>query len=170
MERIFRFSLASFLVFSTLFGFFSFSYATEDFGGINSTTNDEATSASEDARRILEAGDNPESSTTGNLETSTTGNTGSGGRFLNPLEPGGVNDLPTLIGKILDVVVRLGAYVAVLFLIWSGFLFVQAQGNQEAISKAKTTFLYTVIGVAILLGAKAIEIALRGTINSVLGT
>ncbi|MBX4215495.1 pilin [Candidatus Parcubacteria bacterium] len=90
------------------------------------------------------------------------------GQFRNPLN--GVDNLPTLLGRILQIVVRLGAYVAVLFIIWSGFLFVKAQGNTEALSEAKTTFFYTMIGVGILLGAEAIAYALTSTINSVIGT
>lgn len=92
---------------------------------------------------------------------------GNPSRLNNPLCSGGTctNDLPTLITRILDIVVRIGGYVALMFLIYSGFLFVKARGNSEELENAKKTFFYTVIGVAILLGAKGLSLALGNTIN-----
>ncbi len=46
--------------------------------------------------------------------------------------------------------------LAVLMIILSGFQFVTAQGNEEKIKKAKDTFKWTVIGVAIIIGARLI--------------
>lgn len=87
------------------------------------------------------------------------------GQLENPLR--GTNDLTTLIIKILGAVVKIGGYVAVLAIIWSGFLFVKAQGNETELAKAKTSFLYTIIGVAVLLAAQGLALALGKTIESV---
>ncbi|MDP3958284.1 MAG: TrbC/VirB2 family protein [bacterium] len=89
-----------------------------------------------------------------------------GVKLQNPLR--GINTLEQLIGKLLDIVVTLGTYVAVIFIIWSGFLFVKAQGKPEELSKAKTTFFYTIIGVALLIGAKGIQLAIEGTLTNLL--
>ncbi|OGZ04100.1 MAG: hypothetical protein A2648_02985 [Candidatus Lloydbacteria bacterium RIFCSPHIGHO2_01_FULL_41_20] len=83
----------------------------------------------------------------------------------NPLT--GVNSLGELAIKILDAVVEVGAYVAVIFIIYSGFLFVKAQGNPTEIETAKKTFFYTIIGVMILLGASAIAKAVGNTIRAI---
>jgi hypothetical protein len=82
--------------------------------------------------------------------------------LTNPLK---VNTLRELIGSVLDVIVQLGAYVAVIFIVWSGFLFVRAQGNEKELETAKKSFFYTIIGVAILLGAHALADALSATIT-----
>ena len=91
---------------------------------------------------------------------------GTGGSGLNnPLV--GVNNLGDLAVKILDAVVKVGGYVAVAFIIYSGFLFVKAQGNEKELEDAKRTFFYTIIGVMILLGAKAISLGVAETIKAI---
>lgn len=95
-----------------------------------------------------------------------TGVTGAG-TLKNPLS--GIDDLDTLAVRILEVVVQVGAYVAVLFIIWSGFKFVAARGNPTKLEEAKKTLVYTLIGVAILLAAQAIAMGISATIKSVVG-
>jgi type IV secretory pathway VirB2 component (pilin) len=86
----------------------------------------------------------------------------SGSSFPNPLT---VNSFGELINKILEeVVLPIGAVIAVLFLIYSGFLFVTARGNEEKLSTAKRAFLWTVVGVAVLLGALVISKGIQETI------
>lgn len=82
----------------------------------------------------------------------------------NPLGSIGVDNIPSLIEKILELVVVIGAPVVALFIIWSGFLFVSAQGNPEKIKTARTTLMYTLIGAALVLGATVIAKAIGGTI------
>ena len=77
----------------------------------------------------------------------------------NPLT--GVNSLGELAIKILDAVVEVGAYVAVIFIIYSGFLFVSARGNEEQLEKAKSTFFWAVIGAILVVGAYAIATAIE---------
>ncbi|MFA6552048.1 MAG: pilin [Candidatus Paceibacterota bacterium] len=89
--------------------------------------------------------------------------TNSGVTLPNPLSE---NCLTALISKLLVLVTYIGGIVAVFFIIYAGFLFVMAQGNEEGLKKAKNTLLYTVIGVAIILGANAIQIMLTGTLTS----
>jgi len=85
------------------------------------------------------------------------------GGLPNPLSE---NCLTALISKLLVLVTYIGGIVAVFFIIYAGFLFVMAQGNEEGLKTAKKTLLYTVIGVGIILGANAIQIMLTGTLTS----
>lgn len=74
--------------------------------------------------------------------------------------------LTSFIGDILDkIVLPIGAVVVVIFIIYSGFLFVVAQGNESKLEKAKTTLLWTIIGAAVLLGSWAIAQVVQSTIN-----
>ena len=83
----------------------------------------------------------------------------------NPL--GNTNTLPDLIQKILkDIVNPIGAVVIVFFIIYTGFLFVKAQGKPEEITKVKEILLYVIIGAVIILGANLIATAIQGTINA----
>lgn len=71
-----------------------------------------------------------------------------------------------LVDIIADIVLQIGGVVAVIFIIWSGFLFVTAGGSDEKITKAKNTFMWTIVGVAVLLGAKVIASAVVGFIET----
>jgi len=80
----------------------------------------------------------------------------------NPLK---VGTIPKFIAAILDIVISIGTWVAVFFIIYSGFLFIKARGDVKGLETAKKTFFGTVIGTAILLGAFVIAAAVRGTIT-----
>lgn len=88
---------------------------------------------------------------------------GSGQAIANPLK---FCSLEGLLDAILDAAIQLGTVILTLALIYTGFLFVAARGNEEAIKKARRALLYTIIGGLILLGAKAIEVVIRDTVNS----
>jgi hypothetical protein len=86
----------------------------------------------------------------------------------NPLS--GINDLNGLIVAILNIVLVIGVPIITLAIIYCGFLFVQAQGNSEEITQAKSALLYTIIGAALLLGAFVIANAIQGTVNDIKST
>jgi len=106
--------------------------------------------------------------TTG-TDTSTTKTTGidtttGSGKLINPLGEGATP--PGLLKAILEFVVRIGAVVVVLMLVYVGFLFVTAQGNETKITAAKSGLLWTVVGALILLGAQAIALAIEATVKA----
>lgn len=112
-----------------------------------------------------------------NFPTCTVG-AGSGGgynfnvKFINPLcTDGGDNcteDIPTLLNKILDALMLFLVPIVVVFIIYAGFLFVTAQGNETKLTKAKSVFGWTLVGAAILLGAKIIASVLSSTVTNIL--
>lgn len=98
------------------------------------------------------------------------------GSYAQVNQPGSLATIPNPLGKgndtimafiklLLDTLFPIASLVAVFFLIYSGFLMVTAGGNEEKLSKARQAFLWTVIGVAILLGAKVLSAVICGTIN-----
>jgi len=87
--------------------------------------------------------------------------------IVNPLGPN--TDLMTLIGKLLQIVAEIGAVVCIFFIIYSGFLFIKAQGDPAELTKAKSVFMWSVIGAAVLLGASVIADMIVGTVDSVIG-
>jgi small-conductance mechanosensitive channel len=74
-------------------------------------------------------------------------------KLENPL---GDKTFSELIDAIAVIVMKIGAVAAVIFIIWSGFLFITARGSEEQLKKAKATFTWTIIGTAVLLGASVI--------------
>lgn len=82
----------------------------------------------------------------------------------NPLA-GDVNSIFAFVTYILEnIVLPLGVVIVVFFVIYSGFLFVTAQGNFEKLQDARRTFLWVVIGAAILLGSVVIAKAIQTTV------
>ena len=89
-------------------------------------------------------------------------------KFINPLGPDGPQDIPTLLNKILDALMLFLVPIVVLFIIYAGFLFVMAQGNDVKLTKAKSVLGWTLVGAAILLGAKIITTVLSSTVTNIL--
>jgi len=81
----------------------------------------------------------------------------------NPIE---AESFQELVEAILEVAIAIGTPIAILAIIYSGFLFVKAQGKPESLKEARTAFGWTVVGVLVLLGAKLLATVIKGTITS----
>ena len=75
-----------------------------------------------------------------------------------------------LVSKILLIVVKVGWVLAFFFLIWSGFLFVTAAGSEEKLKTAKDTFVWTIVGSCIVLGAQVLSKVIETTVKNVVGS
>jgi len=80
--------------------------------------------------------------------------------------PIGSTTLSGFIEEILKIVITIATPIAILAIIYSGFLFVKARGNPEGIIKAREALMWTLIGVAVLLGAQLLSTVIQGTITS----
>jgi len=89
-----------------------------------------------------------------------------GGTSFSLPNPIAAGTFPDFIKKVLDVVLQIGVPVAALALVYSGFLFVKARGNAQELETAKKAFVWTVIGVAILLGAWILATVIDTTIKN----
>lgn len=85
-------------------------------------------------------------------------------KIENPLS---ATSLFCFLKDILDVLLTIGVIIAVLFMVYAGFLYVTARGSQEQLTKAKHAFLGAVIGTAIIMGVWVIAQAIVGTINAI---
>lgn len=90
---------------------------------------------------------------------------GANGVIDNPL--GEQKSLFVFLDTIIKALLQLGAVLAVIAVIYAGFTFVTAQGDEGKIKTAKSVLLYTVIGLAILLGAEIISAVIKNTITNV---
>ncbi len=86
-----------------------------------------------------------------------------GAGLMNPLQ---VSSIAELIQKLLEFVVKIGTILLTFMLIYVGFQFVIARGNEEKISTARTSLMWTIIGGLILLGAQVIASAIAATVNA----
>ena len=101
-------------------------------------------------------------------EGTMSGPTGNSGeiKLTNPFSKG--DNLYQFIQAVVsDILLPIGGVVAVIAIIYSGFKLVTARGNETKLEEAKRAFLYTTIGVAILLGAWAIAKVIENTITQI---
>ncbi len=75
--------------------------------------------------------------------------------------------LEGLLLRLFDIILYVGVPVVAFFLIWSGFMFITAQGSPEKLETARSRLLYTVIGAILLLGAWTISQAIKGTLEDI---
>lgn len=83
----------------------------------------------------------------------------------NPLSVCSVSEF---IALVLKVMVMVALPIISFFIVYSGFLFISAQGNPEQLSKAKTNLMYVIIGAILILGAWVIATLIGGTVSQVL--
>ena len=82
--------------------------------------------------------------------------------ITNPLKS---KTLLEFLNSILDVIMVFAVPIIVFFIIYAGFKFVMARGNETEITTAKNALLFAVIGGVIILGAKVILSVISGTIS-----
>jgi hypothetical protein len=92
-----------------------------------------------------------------------------GATLTNPLAGGDINDIPTLVARLLTIIVTIGVPLIALAIIYAGFKFVTAQGNPEKLEEAKKNLLWIIVGAAILLSAYAIAQGIEATISDIRG-
>lgn len=84
--------------------------------------------------------------------------------LINPLKGGG--NVESFLNSILEIVIRIGAIIVILMLVYVGYLFVIAQGKEAEIRDARQMLLWTIIGALVLLGSQAIAIGIKATVQA----
>lgn len=67
-----------------------------------------------------------------------------------------LNDLWRIALNIVEILIQLAGYAAVVLIVWGGIKFVLSQGSPDKISDARTTIMNAVIGLVVALAAVAI--------------
>jgi hypothetical protein len=94
---------------------------------------------------------------------------GDGTKLTNPLAAKGITSVQGLLAEVLKVVVQVGLVVVMFFIIYAGFLYVTAAGDETKIKAAHATFKNTIIGAIILLGAQVLATILDNTVKQLIG-
>lgn len=85
--------------------------------------------------------------------------------IANPLNPS-AGSVCGALKLFLNALLVLGIPVAVLFLVYAGFLFVWARGSKDGLAKAKSNFFYAIIGIAIFMGAWTLGQIIANTLGT----
>ncbi|MEK7090471.1 MAG: hypothetical protein AAB930_02705 [Patescibacteria group bacterium] len=76
------------------------------------------------------------------------------GTFEHLCNPSTATMLNQFFTAIVDFLWVYGMPFMVIFLVIAGFMFVTARGNEEQLTKAKAMLFWTIIGAAVIVGAK----------------
>lgn len=91
-------------------------------------------------------------------------NDGTGGSGLqNPLN---TPDITSFLLSLLRILEIFAVPLIIFMIIYAGFMYVTAQGNETIVSNAHKALLYAVIGGVIIIGAEAILAVIQGTVNA----
>jgi Type IV secretion system pilin len=86
--------------------------------------------------------------------------------FENPIKAESITEL---LSMLLTFFVHVATVLCVIYMIWSGFLFVKAQGNEKELETAKRAFFYALVGTILMLGAEVIATAISKTVADISG-
>lgn len=70
------------------------------------------------------------------------------------------------VKAVITIIVKIGIPLGAIFLIWAGFLFLTAQGDEGKLATAKKTFIWSCIGLGVLLGAWVFAVGVEGIIKN----
>ncbi len=84
----------------------------------------------------------------GGLGVSSSGGTQG---ITNPLEQGGITTVSGLLGKIINWMLGLVGFIALIALITGGARMIMDFGSEEQVKKGKTTILWAVIGLLVVI-------------------
>ena len=90
------------------------------------------------------------------------------GGIQSPLKPE-VSSIPAFIEAALKALVMIALPILTLFIVYSGFKFISAQGNSSKLEEAKKNFMYVIIGSLLILGAWVVATLVGGTVNQLTG-
>lgn len=108
--------------------------------------------------------------TTGGSKSNTDPTSSAGKSFKlsfkidNPIK---ATNLQELIERLLKLVYLVGVPVIVCFLLWAGFLFIEARGDSKKIGIARQNLLNVVIGTVLFLGAYTIAKVVIATMKDI---
>ncbi len=72
--------------------------------------------------------------------------------IADPINAGSIQEIAD---RIINFLLLLAAPIAVIMMVYAGYLFVTAADNKDQVSKARKTILYALVGIAVLALSKA---------------
>lgn len=95
---------------------------------------------------------------------STNNGSGNTVALQNPLA---ADNILELFQTIIDIALVFAIPLIVFFIIYAGFMYVTARGNQGTIEKAHKALLYALVGGLLILGANVLIQVIQGTVDCV---
>ncbi len=77
----------------------------------------------------------------------------------------GLNDIWLIVLAIIEMLLRLAAIAAIVFIVYAGIRFITARGNPDKINSARTAIQDALVGLVIAIVATALVSFVAGRIN-----
>ena len=74
---------------------------------------------------------------------------------------GDITDVNSLINRIINLLVKLAIVIAPILIIYAGFLYITAAGNEQTIQKAHRVLIWALIGLAVVILATGIPALIK---------
>jgi hypothetical protein len=91
----------------------------------------------------------------------------SGSQILQ--NPTTFNNIQSFIAAFLQAIVEISLPILTLFIVYSGFMFIMARGNENKLTAAKNNFLYVILGTLLIIGAWSLALLIGSTVTQVVG-
>ena len=78
----------------------------------------------------------------------------------------GINSVQELVSNVAYYIGIIGGALAFIYLLYSGIMYITANGNPDQAKKAQTGILNAIIGLVIIVFAYAIFTAVNGTVKN----
>jgi hypothetical protein len=78
-------------------------------------------------------------------------------------------NIQSFIAAFLQAIVEISLPILTLFIVYSGFMFIMARGNQTKLTAAKNNFLYVILGALLIIGAWSLALLIGSTVTQVVG-
>jgi len=85
------------------------------------------------------------------------------GQLCNPLQASTIQEF---LLQIIEILIIFATPVIIAFIMYAGFLFVTARGNESQISDAKHALTWAVVGGVVLLAAQMIITVIQNTVTA----
>lgn len=72
-------------------------------------------------------------------------------KYINLVEPSAGLDIGVLVTRVIDILLFVAGVAAIIYLIYSGILYITAAGNPDAVKKGQQGILNAAIGIAIIV-------------------
>ncbi len=90
-----------------------------------------------------------------------------GVQLKNPMA---VNSIQELLEALIGIIIVFATPIIIFFIVYAGFLYVTARGNEQTITQANRALLYAIIGGLLILGAFALITIITNLISAVATT
>ena len=81
-----------------------------------------------------------------------------------------LSSLPAFLSAAFTALVKISLPIITVFIVYSGFLFVTAQGNPGKLEIAKRNFFYAVLGALLILSAWVLATLIGNTLTQIVGS